>query len=80
MTIGGNIVAGKKSNYGKFYKGNTQKGTDQKLPKGMKSNPGKRKANDTIYHDSDADRTDRDGTWKRDDGNGDLPKDWGQDK
>ena len=67
----------KKINYGKFYKGKkakTKKGSS--LPKGLKANPGKRAADDTVYHDTDGDRT----QWKRDDGNGELPSNWGQDK
>jgi len=71
--IGGTLMA-KKTNYGKFYKGKKSSGNrGTKLPKGLKPNPGKRSAGDTVYHDTDADRT----QWKRDDGNGQLPSDWG---
>lgn len=65
----------KKVNYGKFYKGKkSSKDGTTKLPKGLKPNPGKRPADDTTYHDTDGDRT----QFKRDDGNGKLPDNWGQ--
>ncbi len=53
---------------GKFLKKSIKKVSQYTLPSKLKKNPGKRQADDTVYHDTDNDRTkqvrrDNDNLW-----------------